>query len=272
MKHPRHDDYDPGLTALSEQVLVTVWPALADYHDDLVLVGGLVPRYLCRPLPPMLPAVTMDVDLGISLGASVGQYGSLSSHLLGLGFKKMNERFVKHVSDRVDIYLDFLTEVPGKTSGTVMVDDVPTSVFRGIDRALAVNRSCEISATDIYGAPVRCRVRVCEAGPFLVLKLIAFAQRRQPKDAFDLHQFALHDDGGANAAIAAFAAEREVNSGYALAHATLADHFTTDNASGPLRGAAFVFGENPVGAAAADEHLRFRQELANFGQALLEAT
>ncbi len=272
MKHPRHDDYAPGLTALSEQVLVTVWPALADYHDDLVLVGGLVPRYLCRPPPPLLPAVTMDVDLGISLGASVGQYGSLASHLSGLGFKKINERFVKRVNDRVDIHLDFLTEVPGQTSGTVMVDDVPTSVFRGIDRALAVNRLCEISATDVYGAPLRCRVRVCEAGPFLVLKLIAFAQRRQPKDAFDLHQFALHYDRGPSAAIAAFAAESEANSGFALARATLAEHFTADTASGPLRGAAFVFGENSNTHSTADEHLRFRQELVNFGQALLEAT
>jgi hypothetical protein len=34
---------------------------------------------------------------------------------------------------------------------------------------------------------------------------------------------------------------------------------------------SFVFGENPA-SAATDEHLRFRQELVNFGQALLEAT
>jgi hypothetical protein len=39
----------------------------------------------------------------------------------------------------------------------------------------------------------------------------------------------------------------------------------------PVRGAAFVFGENPA-AAVTDEHLRFRQELVNFGRALLEAT
>ena len=137
MKHARHQDYAPDATALSERVLLTAWPALANYHDDLVLVGGLVPRYLCRPRTPVLPAVTLDVDLGIALGATAGQYGTISSNLLGLGFKRVSERFAKDVNG-VTINLDFLTEVPGKTAGTIMVDDMPTSVFRGINRALAV--------------------------------------------------------------------------------------------------------------------------------------
>lgn len=271
MKHPHYQDYPWYITELSERVLLTAWPALSDYHSELVLVGGLVPRYLCHPQSLSLPAVTMDVDLGIALGASAGQYGSLTSHLLGLGFKRVDERFVKRVDERTDIYLDFLTEVPGKSKGTVMVDDMPTSVFRGIDRALAANRVCEISGTDLYGAKQRCQVRVCEVGPYLVLKLIAFGTRVQPKDAFDLHQMALLYDGGSAAAIAAFAAENGVNSGFDTARAALAEHFTAVDRSGPLRGAAFVFGDNPS-AAAADDSLRFRQELVNFGQALLEAS
>ncbi len=270
MKHSCHHDYDPDITALSERVLLTAWPALSAYHDDLVLVGGLVPRYICRPRPPMLSAVTMDVNLGIALGATAGQYGSLSSHLTGLGFKREEQRFVKTVND-VNIYLDFLTEVPGKTTGTVMVDDVPTGVFRGIDRALTLNRECVISGVDLYGANQLCRVRVCEAGPYLILKLIAFAGRMQPKDVFDLYQIALHFDGGPEAVIAAFAAERDVNSGFAVARATLAEHFTHRDASGPLRGAAFIAGENPA-AAAVDEHRRIREELVSFGQLLLAAT
>jgi len=271
MKHPRYKDYPKDSTELSERVLLTAWPALSDYHNELVLVGGLVPRYLCRPQYLSLPAVTMDVDLGIALGASAGQYGSLSSHLQGMGFARVDERFVKRVGERTDIYLDFLTEVPGKSKGTVMVDDMPISVFRGIDRALVANRECEISGTDLYGASQRCRVRVCEVGPYLVLKLIAFGSRAQPKDSFDLHQMALFYDGGAAEAIAAFAAEQGANSGFDAARAALAEHFTAVDKGGPLRGAAFVFGDNPV-AADADDSMRFRQELVNFGHALLDAT
>ena len=73
------------------------------------------------------------------------------------------------------------------------------------------------------------------------------------------------------AAIAAFAAEHRVNSGFDAARAALAEHFTDVDRNGPLRGAAFVFGDNPA-ATAADDSLRFRQELVNFGRALLEAT
>ena len=270
MKFPLHKDYDPDLTTLSEQVLLTAWPALSDYHEDLVLVGGLVPRFLCHRRPSTLPAVTMDVDLGIALGASAGQYGSLSSHLTGLGFKREAERFVKAVKG-VNIYLDFLTEVPGKDAGTVMVDDVPTAVFRGIDRALGCNRDCLVVGADLYGAEQRCRVRVCEAGPYLILKLMAFARRKQPKDVFDLYQIALHYDGGVRAVAAAFAAEKDVNPGFAIARATLAEHFMHRDASGPLRGAAFMVGESPP-AASRDEHLRIREELVNFGQLLLAAT
>jgi hypothetical protein len=271
MKYSRYQDYSGDLTALTERVLLTAWPALSDYHSELVLVGGLVPRHLCRSQPLVLPAVTMDVDLGIALGASAGQYGTLSSHLEGLGFKNVDNRFLKRVDDRTGIHLDFLTEVPGRAKGTVMVDDVPTSVFRGIERALAVNRECEVSGTDLYGAQQRCQIRVCEVGPYLVLKLIAFGSRVLPKDAFDLHQMALHYDGGSAAAIAAFAAEHRVNSGFDAARAALAEHFTDVDRNGPLRGAAFVFGDNPA-ATAADDSLRFRQELVNFGRALLEAT
>lgn len=271
MKHPRHGDYPADITALSERVLLTAWPALADYHDDLVLLGGLVPRYLCRSRTATLAAVTMDVDLGIALGANAGQYGSLSSHLAGIGFKRVEQRFVKRVREHVDINLDFLTEVPGRSAGTVMVDDVPTSVFLGIDRALAVNRRATISGTDLFGASVRCQVRVCEAGPFIVLKLLAFAGRGQPKDAFDLHQVALHYDGGVAAVIAGFAAERDTNSGFARARVALEQHFADIASSGAVRGAAFVFGETPD-QTAAEGQLQFRRELVSFAQALLAAS
>ena len=44
-------------------------------------------------------------------------------------------------------------------------------------------------------------------GPFLALKLRAFADRQQPKDAFDILYTILHYDGGTDAAIVAFAEE-----------------------------------------------------------------
>jgi hypothetical protein len=73
------------------------------------------------------------------------------------------------------------------------------------------------------------------------LMLLAFAARIQPKDAFDLHQMALHYDGGPAAVITGFVAEREANSGFAAAREALEKHFASRDANGPLRGAERLF-------------------------------
>ena len=72
-KPPHHHAYPKGSTDLAVAALLTVWSSLGDYHSDIVLVGGLVPKFLCDHPPEALPAVTMDVDLGIALGASAGR-------------------------------------------------------------------------------------------------------------------------------------------------------------------------------------------------------
>ena len=77
VKYETYSEYDPHRASLAESAFLTVWARLEQWHDDLVLVGGLVPKYLCgdfttqRTLPR--PA-TLDVDFGISLAASGAQY------------------------------------------------------------------------------------------------------------------------------------------------------------------------------------------------------
>ena len=77
----------------AEAALLTAWPSLVRYHDDIVLVGGLAIHYLTRRDTSGLPgAVTIDVDFAISLGASGGQYGTIKSDLQGLGFVSESRR------------------------------------------------------------------------------------------------------------------------------------------------------------------------------------
>jgi hypothetical protein len=84
----------------AEAALLTVWRTLERYQSDLVLVGGLAVHYLTRRNVPGLPgAVTMDVDFGITLGASGGQYGTIQSDLSGLGFKTENRRLGRPSGD-----------------------------------------------------------------------------------------------------------------------------------------------------------------------------
>src|SRR5438105_4479105 len=94
MKYETYHEYDPRGVLLAESALLTVWSGLSRYHDDLVLVGGLVPKYLCGDVTSVreLPRpVTLDADLGIALGASAGSYGSLHWDLRAQGFEKSNQ-------------------------------------------------------------------------------------------------------------------------------------------------------------------------------------
>ncbi len=62
MKFSKASDYRSENTRLSESALLSLWAKLGDLQDDIVLVGGLVPRYICRPSSDGLEPNTVDVD------------------------------------------------------------------------------------------------------------------------------------------------------------------------------------------------------------------
>ena len=248
MKFASYAEYDPKGIALSIPALLTVWAGIQRFSDELVVVGGLVPHFICRDpgSGTRLPRpATLDVDIGIALGASSGQYGSLSADLQGQGFRRSKDfesRFERLVAP-FTIYLDFLVERPPGTKGVVVVDDVPANILPGIDSALATARSQIVKGTDLFGADQSLPIRICEVGPFLVMKLRAFASRQAPKDAFDLLYTLLHYDGGTEAAIAAFHAEGAAsNLAFQDAATCLRQHFGNEDAAAPVRAAHFVYG------------------------------
>ncbi|MBC8010086.1 MAG: hypothetical protein H7067_08315 [Burkholderiales bacterium] len=279
MKFDTYSDYDPRATSQTLPAFLTVWPGLGNYHDDLVLLGGMVPLYLCEhptgewALPR--PA-TLDVDFGISLGASAGQYGTLATDLRAQGFRPsatQSGRFEREVAG-FTVYVDFLVEDGEQPRGTRLVDDVPASVMPGVVRALQTARRMPVTGTDLYGAEQRVVARVCEVGPFLVLKLRAFFHRQQGKDAFDLLYTLLHYDGGTQAAIAAFGAEAAAgNPAMPDARRALETLFADENAPGPVKAAHFVYGPVAPGEAA-DTRLRrlqLRQDVVGVTAALMAA-
>lgn len=255
MKYETYSEYDPFVVATAERAFLTVWAGLGSWHNDLVLVGGLVPRYLCGDLSALraLPRpVTLDADLGIAIGASLGQYGSLQMDLQAQGFRRSKDelggpRFVKQVGD-FTIPVDFLTERPPATHGSAVVDDIPANILPGINRALASARSLLVRGLDLYGACQELTIRVCEAGPFLAMKLRAFARRQAPKDAYDILYTLLHYDHGTQAAVTAFGEEvRAGNPACPDAIACLNQHFQNEQSSAPVRAANFVLGQPAPG-------------------------
>lgn len=264
MKYDTYSAYDPRATSQSLPTFLTIWPALGRYHDELVLLGGLVPICICKhpegdgALPR--PA-TLDVDLGIALGASAGQYGTLSSELRGQGFKvtAQNEaRYMKEVNG-FEMYIDFLVEDGAAAQGARMVDDIQANVMPGVKRALETARSVSLQGTDLYGADQSVSARVCEVGPYLALKLRAFKFRQQPKDAFDILYTVKHYDQGPEAAIAAFAEEARLkNSACPDAIDVLLNDFKDENSAGAARAAHFVLGES---SRTENEQVRLRRTM-----------
>ncbi len=279
MKYDTFAEYDQRAVRQTLPAFLTVWAGLGRYHDDLVLVGGLVPQFLCAHPSGALalprPA-TLDVDFGIALGASGGQYGTLASDLSAQGFRAGTAypgRFEKTVSDVV-VYVDFLTEKAPAATGSVGVDDITASVMPGVNRALATARVTPIEGVDLHGAHQRLFARVCEVVPFLALKLRAFLYRQQPKDAFDILYTLRHYDGGTGAAVAAFAAEvRAGNTACPDAVRCLETHFADATAPAPTKAAYFVFGERSPGESAdqAFRRAQIAQEMVLAAKALLNA-
>lgn len=253
----------------AEAALLTVWPSLARYHEDLVLVGGLAVHYLTRRDLPGLPgAVTMDVDLGIMLAASGGLYGTIKTDLAGLDFrtdKSDENRLVRRYGD-MNLYLDFITEHPPAVTGSRMVDDVVASVVPGVDRALACRRRVMVQGRDLFRAERNCEVAVADIGPLLVLKLNAFGGpvgRRLPKDAYDVLLAVRGFIDGPEAAVAGFRAEAVAgNTGYESACEALRKDFSARDQDGPIRAAEFLAGH-------VEDRERIREDVVTVAKFLL---
>ncbi|MGD0261610.1 MAG: hypothetical protein ABSD29_17485 [Verrucomicrobiota bacterium] len=273
MKLGAYTEYDSQKVGLAECALFTIWPNLEAWHDDLVLVGGLVPRYICGDVSSarLLPRpVTLDADMGIALGASAGGMSSLQFALLEKGFHKTTSpegliRYEKRIGD-YSVPVDFLTESPPHTHGTAVVDDIVASVLPGIDRALKTARTVTVTGKDLADNPQIATVRVCEVGPFLAMKLRAFIQREEGKDAFDILYTLLHYDRGTAAAVAAFVEEtRAGNAACPDALRCLEKHFQSEASLAPTKAARFFPGpvtpNEPAGIGF--QRLQIQQEMVN---------
>jgi len=273
-KHPSFTEYPPRSLATAEAALLTAWASMDRFHDHLVLVGGLAVKYLTKPGSPLLPGpVTLDVDLGVTVAAEGRWYGTMADDLSGQGFICDDKGRYSRQYGTTPVYIDFLTEHPTASEGTVVVDGVPAGIFPGVARALATRRLVSVAGEDLFGAQQQVKVPVSGIGALLVLKLNSFAGRQHPKDAYDVLLCVSRYLDGPEAAIDAFRAEAKTgNRGYDRAVQALHQHFVEPGHSAPLRCAAFAL-EGQMGID--DRPMRERQiveQMVTVGRALAEGT
>lgn len=254
---PRHrDGYTREETAQVEAACLSVAITLGPLIDELCIVGGLVPTLVIdRQLAADGRGVarhpgTLDLDVGLALGLlDQRRYAEISQRLRREQFRADtnaggNETLQRWRYDRLGVTVDFLLPpIPGARRGGrvhALESDFGVLIAPGLELAFEERVPTVLDGRALSGERATRTVSVCGPGAFTVLKALAFGDRGEPKDAFDL-VYTLRGWRGGPAAIA----ERLV--AHATRHAAvvgealdvLARDFATIDTLGPSRVAEF---------------------------------
>lgn len=247
-------DYDSVTTARCERALVTLLGDLGPWRERVFLVGGLAPRYIVGQLPEGAPAHigTTDVDLviGLALGDDTPEtYRTLETNLKRAGFSAENSFRWTRLVDGISVQVEFLCETddvePGrifKPHGESVGSGLGAFNVRGAQLAALDFTEHEVEAERLDdGGLSTIAVRVCGLLPYVVLKILAFQDRHDNKDAYDL-VFCLLNHGDGPEAAGAVAAGSPVVSHPQVADVLrlLAERFADADRDGPASYAAFL--------------------------------
>ena len=283
-KPATREGYSDACTIDCERVLVTLLRGLGPWKDSVFLVGGLTPRYLVDPKPPLVPAHagTRDVDVVIDLQilADTDAYHTLEENLKRMGFEraendkgqKLSWRWQTRTEHGALMILEFLADAPDiaggrvrplPTDGTISALNIPHSSI-----VFDMHRVIEIKAELLGGNGVAMeRIRHANLVSFTCLKAFAFDDRFERKDAHDLVYCIEHSVEGLDAVAENFRAERSGKHGSVVKRAleVLRARFATNGDSegyrkdGPVAVAKFELGESEEPVQREARALRQRQ-------------
>ena len=198
MRRDHRDQYGESATRRCERALVTLIGDIGPWRERLVLVGGLVPRYLVGSLPPGAnPHVgTTDVDLVVQLAVDEDfeTYEKLAANLRRSGFKSTQPsyRWGRDV-DGAPLHVEFLCETDQVEAGKIHRTREDTGsgfgAFNVAGAQLVTRDHFEygLEAERLDGGGLsRVSLRVAGILSYIVLKTLAFQDRHREKDAYDL--------------------------------------------------------------------------------------
>lgn len=267
---PRHrSGYSAEGTALVVSACLSVAVTLGAYLEDVCIIGGLVPPLLIdlqygspdvdKPHPG-----TNDLDIGLALAVLDDErYAELAGRLRQEGFApdrnaQGNVTVQRWSMGRLKVTIDFLIPPAPNQSPALRIQplegDFGAIVTPGLELAFEERVMIELDGPTLTGERARRAVPVCGAGAFTTLKALAFGDRGEPKDAYDL-VYVLRGSPGGPSAVAGCIVEHADAHGHIVERALglLARDFTGPDSIGPRRAAEFdVTGEETPEEAAAD--------------------
>lgn len=174
---------------------------LGDLLDEIVVVGGLGPHLLVdqENLPSGLEAHagTMDLDIGLqSALLNRERYRDLGTRLRRTGFEpEVNDQGIKRLQtwttgNPQPVTVDFLIPATGETGegGELLhlESDLAAIATPSLELAFKDRRWKDLSGRTPSGAWTTRNIPVCGPSAFTVLKALAFGNRNENKDAYDL--------------------------------------------------------------------------------------
>lgn len=264
--------YSREETLQVESACLSVAVTLGALMDDLCIVGGLVPSLIIdRELDQEDEDAdrhpgTNDLDVGLSVALlNDQQYAEISRRLRQEGFEpdkneQGNPTVQRWKMGGLKVTVDFLLPpIPGAQEGGrvhPLEGDFGVLIAPGLQLAFEEREEVTIEGHTLTGERATRTIPVCGPGAFVVLKAMAFGDRGEPKDAFDLVYVVRRWPGGTHAIADRLAGHaRQHGEVVAAALELLVRDFGSPDFIGPLRAAEF---EGAIGTAreeaAADAH------------------
>lgn len=201
-KPTKANEYGREQAELVRATCLYVATKLGDYMEEIVIVGGLVPSLLIDQdsLPDGTDrhVGTIDLDVGLALAIFDGKrYEAITNRLRAAGFTQdENEqgnptRQRWKVEGPGKVTVDFLIPPVGKEDEGGKVRDIEQDfaavITPGLRLAFIDRRRIALSGITIKGEKATRDIWVCGPGAFVVLKALAFRNRGENKDAYDLY-------------------------------------------------------------------------------------
>jgi len=272
---PRHrSGYGAEELEQVKAACLTVAVTLGAYLDDVCIVGGLVPALLIDSARPdddvdELHPGTNDLDVGLALAVLDDErYAEIGARLRAEDFEPDTNDAGNPTVQRwrlgdLKVTVDFLMPPAPGHGDRVRVQnlegDFGALITPGLQLAFDERVAVELDGYTLKGERVRRTVPVCGPAAFVVLKALAFGDRGEPKDAYDLVYVVRHTPGRGRAIAERLAGHAEndpviVDQALTL----LVRDFDTVDGLGPTRAARFSVAEpaarEEVDEAAADAH------------------
>jgi hypothetical protein len=272
---PRHrSGYTAEDTLQVHSACLTVAVTLGAYLDDLCIVGGIVPSLLIDHRVRREPDTdtglghpgTNDLDIALAVALlDEERYAEISHRLRQEGFgpdenAQGNPAVQRWRLRDLKVTIDFLmAPLPGQDATRriqPLEPDFGALIMPGVELAFDERIEVEIDGHTLAGEKVMRTIPICGPAAFTVLKALAFGDRAEPKDAYDL-VYVLRATPRAPGSVADRLAEHAQHHEAIVRRAfkLLQRDFADPDGLGPRRAASFEFLEpEDQDAATADAH------------------